>query len=75
MVILKIRPGRSQCPSIMHAKSIGGIILCEYQCRLPVNHQGFHRGGGAVWDNNHKRMENWEIAAERPNRPRFFLPR
>jgi hypothetical protein len=48
----------------------------EDHCRLPVDHEGPHRGGriGCIWDNNAKRMQNMEKAAEPANKPRIFLP-
>lgn len=75
MTIFKFK-NRWQCPIILHVESVGHIVLEEHKCRLPVNHEGFHRSErGAVWDNNGKRMENFEIAGDKPNRPLIFLGR
>ena len=66
---------RGRCKARMHCMYPGGVIMCyEDHCRLPVNHEGFHRGEkGTVWDNNEARMGGWEKAAEKTNRPMIFL--
>jgi hypothetical protein len=73
MTIFKFK-NKNRCPSTMTGTSPGGIVLSEDACRLPVNHDGPHRGqNGTVWDNTGKRWENWEMYYDKPNRPKVFL--
>ena len=63
-----------RCPSTMTVKSVSGIVLGEFCCRLGKNHDGPHRGeNGLVWNNTGKLMENLEKMGEKPNRPMIFL--
>jgi hypothetical protein len=72
----KIGKSRSQCPHKMHVRSPGGIMLNEYQCGLPRDHDGNHVSPqGCTWNNTTKFMEDIEKGAEKPNRPWIFLPK
>ena len=71
-VVVKIRPPRSQCPYVMHAKTPEGIMVGEYQCELPVDHEGMHHGGGLKWGNS-AQLER-EMDPLHPKRPLIVLP-
>jgi hypothetical protein len=66
---------RWRCPAKIQVKSVGGIIMNEDHCILRADHEGPHRGGkiGCIWDNNAKRMQNFEKAGD-PIRKKVFIP-
>lgn len=72
MTVIKLKPPRSQCPYTMHAKTPAGIMVGEYRCQLPVDHDGMHRGGGMSWGNRAE-LER-EMDPLSPGRPLIVLP-
>ncbi len=59
MNIFKFKPTLRQCPHTMTAQSPARVVLAEYQCDLPVNHDSMHRSKeGVVWDNMAQREDS-----------------
>lgn len=70
----RIGKSRTLCPATMHVKSIGGIMLDEFHCGLPRDHEGNHVSPkGLVWVNNVKYWENIEKAMD-PIKRKILLP-
>ena len=70
VMFIKVKDGK-RCRAKMQAMWPGGVIMAfEDQCRLPIGHEGPHRGKDthAVWDNADRRLTRSD-----PTKPKIFL--
>jgi hypothetical protein len=71
MTIIRLKH-RALCASVMHVKSMG-IIMHEATCKLPVNHEGPHRGQGLIWANSEAMIRQWAMDADPAKKKTFLL--
>jgi hypothetical protein len=46
------------CPGHITVKSPGGLIIKEYSCKLPKDHEGPHKGPeGTIWQGDEKVLQ------------------
>jgi hypothetical protein len=46
------------CPGHITIKTQAGVIIKEYVCKLPKDHQGAHRSDdGCIWQGNEKELQ------------------